>query len=176
MMSQRGRRLQLPTIRLYGPGRLSHPARLFATPCNSGSDFVIPVQTRTFVQGLQRLQRPRWAKKSQEEESSYTRTCSLSPSSIHCPIATNVAGMPFVSTRQRNQGPCPPPNLYAVVNYNRICAAVKGTTEGPSSFWGFWVSCDFSCKAPRLCKSHYARQGPAPPVLMVQYPPRGRGP
>src|SRR5215218_8235991 len=119
---------------LYGPGRLSHPARLFATPCNSGSDFVIPVQTRIFVQGLQGLQRPCWAKERQEDESSYTRTCSLSPSSIHCPIATNVAGMPFVSTRQRNQGPCPPPNLYAVVNYNRICAAVKGVTEDPLLF------------------------------------------
>src|SRR5215212_299877 len=83
MMSYRGRRLQLPTIRLYAPGRLSHPARLFATPCNSGSDFVFPVQTQIFVQGLQRLQRPRWAKKRQEEESSETRTYSLSPSSNH---------------------------------------------------------------------------------------------
>src|SRR5215213_4970701 len=87
------------------------PGPLFATPCNSGSDFVIPVQTRTFVQRLQRLQRPRWANKGQEEESYYTRTCSLSPSSIHCPIATSVVGMPFVSTCQRNQGHAHPQTL-----------------------------------------------------------------
>ena len=58
-------RPQLATC-LYGLGRLSTPARFFATACNFGSDFVILSQTRFMVQ--RRCRRDFWCKAPLEEQ------------------------------------------------------------------------------------------------------------
>ena len=83
------------------------------------------------MQGLQRLQRPRWAKERQEDQSSYTN---LLPVAFFYPLPHRhqCGGMLTSSLRAYlTRGHAHPKPLRSS-NYNRICAAVKGVTEAPS--------------------------------------------